>query len=307
MCPRISSAESHSQQQWHANPRALNGLTCVALTIHGGKARRDQRGCEPVSPETRERTAAELIWITFLAEILKRAFRHSSSPSRTVPAQSRRTRSRVPRRQRLRQTAPQEVARWKFLSAKPACQSQLRLNGSMCIINPLRGNMKGRGVGREIKRDVSKRPLGISSRCWCDSGGGWSPGPGMHEEFRSNWEGANGQNKRRTLCHSKVILKGSRIVTCYLLGEAGRGRRRRGRSGETPARRFLAEVRRTPSEGLKLSLSPLRRGFIFSRCLPRPREQPRRVPEISPALQKGPLSRVSPRFSWPFPAPLSAP
>ena len=107
LCPRISSAESHSQQQWHANPRALNGLTCVALTIHGGKARRDQRGCEPVSPETRERTAAELIWITFLAEILKRAFRQSSSPSRTVSAQSRRTRSRVPRRQRLRQTAPQ--------------------------------------------------------------------------------------------------------------------------------------------------------------------------------------------------------
>lgn len=83
--------------------------------------------------------------------------------------------------------------------------------------------MKGRGMGREIKRDVSKRPLGISSRCWCNSGGGWSLGPGMHEEFRSNWEGANGQNKRRTLCHSKVILKGLRIVTCYLLGEGGAG------------------------------------------------------------------------------------
>ena len=105
--PRISSTESHSEQQWHANPRALNGLTCVGLTIHGGKARRDQRGCEPVSPETRKRTAAELIWITFLAEILKRAFRHSSSPSRTVNTQSLRTRSRVPQRQRLHQTAPQ--------------------------------------------------------------------------------------------------------------------------------------------------------------------------------------------------------
>lgn len=43
----------------------------------------------------------------------------------------------------------------------------------------------------------------------------------MHEEFQSNWEGANVQYKRRTLCHSKVILKGSRIVTCYLLGEEG--------------------------------------------------------------------------------------
>ena len=43
----------------------------------------------------------------------------------------------------------------------------------------------------------------------------------MHEEFRSNWEGANVQYKRRTLCHSKVILRGSRIVTCYLLGEEG--------------------------------------------------------------------------------------
>lgn len=43
----------------------------------------------------------------------------------------------------------------------------------------------------------------------------------MHEEFRSNWEGANVQYKRRTLCHSKVILRGSRSVACYLLGEEG--------------------------------------------------------------------------------------
>lgn len=43
----------------------------------------------------------------------------------------------------------------------------------------------------------------------------------MHEEFRSNWEGANAQYKRSTLCHSKVILKGWRIVTCYLLGKEG--------------------------------------------------------------------------------------
>lgn len=27
--------------------------------------------------------------------------------------------------------------------------------------------MKGLGVEREIKRDVSKSPLGISSPCWC--------------------------------------------------------------------------------------------------------------------------------------------
>lgn len=58
--PRISSTESHSEQQWHANPRALTGLTCVGLTPRGER-RRDQRGCESVSPETRKRTAAELI------------------------------------------------------------------------------------------------------------------------------------------------------------------------------------------------------------------------------------------------------
>lgn len=106
--------------------------------------------------------------------------------------------------------------------------------------------MKGRRVGREIKRDVSKRPLGISSRCWCNSGGGWSPGPGMHEEFRSNWEGANGQNKRRTLCHSKVILKGSRIVTCYLLGEGGAGGGGGGGGGAGKLQRAVFLVR---SEG----------------------------------------------------------
>lgn len=77
----------------------------------------------------------------------------------------------------------------------------------------------------------------------------------MHEEFQSNQEGANDQHKRRTLCHSKVILKRSTIVTCYLVGKEGR--RRRGRSGKTTARCFLGEVRKTPSRGLKLSLSPL--------------------------------------------------
>lgn len=118
--------------------------------------------------------------------------------------------------------------------------------------------MKGLGVGREIKRDVAKRPLGIPSPCWCNSGGGWSAEPGMHEEFQSHWEGANDQYKRRTLFHSKVILKGSMIVTCYLLVQARRGRRRRlGRSGKTTAHCFLGEVRRTPSPGLKLSASPL--------------------------------------------------
>lgn len=108
---------------------------------------------------------------------------------------------------------------------------------------------------REIKRDVSKSPLGISSPCWCNSGGGWSAGPGMHEEFQSNQEGANDQHKQRTLCHSKVILKRSTIVTCCLVGKGGR--QRRGRSGKTTARCFLGEVRKTPSRGLKLSLSPL--------------------------------------------------
>lgn len=83
--------------------------------------------------------------------------------------------------------------------------------------------MKGLEVGREIKRDVSKRPLGMSSPCWCDSGGGWSAGPGMREEFRSNWEGANSQHKTPHMCHSKVILKASMIVTSCLLGKGGGG------------------------------------------------------------------------------------
>lgn len=103
--PRISSTESDTEQQWHANPRALNGLTCGPDNSRG-EARRHQRGREPVSPETGKRTAAELIWITFLAEILKRAFRQSSTPSRTVNTRLLRTRSRVPQRLRLHQTAP---------------------------------------------------------------------------------------------------------------------------------------------------------------------------------------------------------
>lgn len=78
--PRISSTGSHRERQWHANPRLLNGLTCGSGNSRG-EARRDQRGRESVSPETRKKTAAELIWITFLAEILKRAFRHSSTPA----------------------------------------------------------------------------------------------------------------------------------------------------------------------------------------------------------------------------------
>lgn len=83
----------------------------VGLTIRGGEARRDQRGREAVSPETRKRTAAELIWITFFAEILKRAFRHSSTLSHTVNTKLLRTRSRVPQRLRLNQTAPSRLPR----------------------------------------------------------------------------------------------------------------------------------------------------------------------------------------------------
>lgn len=121
----------------------------------------------------------------------------------------------------------------------------------------------------------------------------------MHEEFQSNWQGANDQYKRCTLCHSKVILKGSMIVTCYLLGKARRGRRRRrGRSGKTAARCFLGEVRRTPTlpgpEALPIA-SP--GGFISCSCLPRSREQPRMVLEISPAL---PWPRRTPILFGPF-------
>lgn len=106
--------------------------------------------------------------------------------------------------------------------------------------------MKGLGVGREIKRDVSKTPLGISSPCWCNSGGGWSAGPGMHEEFRSIWEGANGRYKRRTL----VPFEGhfERLDDCNLLftrlgGVGGSG----GGGAGKLQRCFLGEVRRTPS------------------------------------------------------------
>lgn len=144
----------------------------VGLTIHGGEARRDQRGREPVSPETRKRTAAELIWITFLAEILKRAFQHSSTPNRTVNTKLLRTRSRVPQRLRLHQTAPSRSPRRNSSRLSLRVSRNCFLNGSMCIINPLKGNMKGLEVRREIKKDVSKRPLGISSPCWCNSGGG---------------------------------------------------------------------------------------------------------------------------------------
>lgn len=41
----------------------------------------------------------------------------------------------------------------------------------------------------------------------------------MHEEFQSNRERAKDQYKRSALCHSKVVLKDSMIVTCYFLGE----------------------------------------------------------------------------------------
>lgn len=43
----------------------------------------------------------------------------------------------------------------------------------------------------------------------------------MHEEFQSNREGAKDQYKRSALCHSKVVLKDSMIVTCYFLGKEG--------------------------------------------------------------------------------------
>lgn len=92
--PRISSTESHTEQQWHANPRALNGLTCGSDNSRGARGGSERR------------PAAELIWITFLAEILKRALRHSSTPSRTAKTELLRTRSPVPQRLRLNQTEP---------------------------------------------------------------------------------------------------------------------------------------------------------------------------------------------------------
>lgn len=51
--------------------------------------------------------------------------------------------------------------------------------------------------------------------------------------------------------HSKVILKGSRIVNLLFTRRGGVGGG--GGAGKTTARCFLGEVRRTPSGGLKLS------------------------------------------------------
>lgn len=161
--------------------------------------------------------------------------------------------------------------------------------------------MKGLGVGREIKRDVSKRPLGISSPCWCNSGGGWSAEPGMHEEFQSNWEGVNDQYKRRTLCNAKVILKGSTIVTCYLLVKSRRGRQRRlGRSGKTTAHCFLGEVRRTPSLGLKLSASPLPGALSPVAASHVPRNSPDRSGNLSRSPKGLPWPRQTPILCGPF-------
>lgn len=84
----------------------------------------------------------------------------------------------------------------------------------------------------------------------------------MQEEFQRNWD----QHPRRTLCHPKVILKGSGTVTCYLLGKARRGGGGGGgagkplradfsvRSGGHPPRAWSSPRRR--SRGLSLPRLP---------------------------------------------------
>ena len=78
----------------------------------------------------------------------------------------------------------------------------------------------------------------------------------------------------------------------------GSGGRRRGRSGKTPARCFLGEVRRTPSEGLKLSL-PLAtpRGLYLLKVPPTPSRPAPYSSGNLPGSPKGPpWPRQSPVF-----------
>lgn len=115
---------------------------------------------------------------------------------------------------------------------------------------PIEGKYEGTPRGEGDKKGCIQEAAWNLKSVLVMSGGGWNAGPGTHEEFRSNWEGANGHYRQRALCHSKVILKDSMIVTCYLQGKEGAAA---GAERETTARCFLGEVRRTPSGGLKLS------------------------------------------------------
>lgn len=97
------------------------------------------------------------------------------------------------------------------------------------------------------------------------------------------------------MCHSKVILNRSEIVTCYLLGkeeeEAGGGG---GGAGKLASCCFLGEVRRTPSGDLKLSLLPLLNALSLQADSHAPATSPGRFRK-SPCLSKSPL--LTP--SWP--------
>lgn len=110
--------------------------------------------------------------------------------------------------------------------------------------------------------------------------------------------------------HSKVILNGSEIVTCYLLGEeeeAGGG----GGAGKLASCCFLGEVRRTPSGDLKRSLPPLLNALSLQADSHAPATSPGRFRK-SPCLSKSPLLAPLGRnrhtgSPWSFPVPSSHP
>lgn len=88
----------------------------------------------------------------------------------------------------------------------------------MCIINPLRENMKGLGVGREIKRMYLRGRLESQVRVGVIPEVAGARDLVCMKNFgvfgRVQTASTNGAH----WWHSKVILKGSMIATCYLLG-----------------------------------------------------------------------------------------
>lgn len=127
------------------------------------------------------------------------------------------------------------------------------LNGSTCIINPLRGEAKGSRSG-ELERDVTRR---LESQVLAAM---IPEVAGEQDLVCTKNSGVFGVCKRPAqmahMCHSKVILNGSEIVTCYLLGKEGEAGAGAERENERAAC-FPGEVRRTPFRDPKLSLSPL--------------------------------------------------
>lgn len=115
------------------------------------------------------------------------------------------------------------------------------------------------------------------------------------------------------MCLSKVILNGSKTVTCYLLSkeeeeeEAGRA----GGAGKLASCCFLGEVRRTPSGDLKLSLLPLLNALSLQADSHAPATSPGRFRKslcLSKSLLLSPFGRIRHTDSpWSFPVPSSYP